>query len=196
MALIKCPECEKMISSKANSCPNCGCPIEDRYIVEKEDELKSIEYENRLIKNHNKKIQTELDKLKKSESTLSMLSFFAFLGTIIMFFINIIAAMVLLIIFIVLVSYCGDIVKKYDKLKSEIKEENQMYKRCPLCDSANVNRFVQQHRTDAKTQTRYTANLNPLKPFTIANKKEKVIKDAETISKSRFICESCGNIFD
>ena len=27
MALIKCPECGKQISSKASSCPNCGCPI-------------------------------------------------------------------------------------------------------------------------------------------------------------------------
>lgn len=28
MALIKCPECGKEISDKANTCPNCGCPIE------------------------------------------------------------------------------------------------------------------------------------------------------------------------
>lgn len=27
MALIKCPECEKEISDRAKSCPNCGCPI-------------------------------------------------------------------------------------------------------------------------------------------------------------------------
>ena len=29
MALIKCPECSKEISDKANSCPNCGCPLID-----------------------------------------------------------------------------------------------------------------------------------------------------------------------
>ena len=28
MALIKCSECGKEISNKANTCPNCGCPIE------------------------------------------------------------------------------------------------------------------------------------------------------------------------
>ena len=28
MALIKCPECGKEISSLSKSCPNCGCPIE------------------------------------------------------------------------------------------------------------------------------------------------------------------------
>lgn len=27
MALIKCPECGKEISDKANSCPNCGYPL-------------------------------------------------------------------------------------------------------------------------------------------------------------------------
>lgn len=27
MSLINCPECNKAISDKAKSCPNCGCPI-------------------------------------------------------------------------------------------------------------------------------------------------------------------------
>lgn len=27
MALIDCPECEKKISDKATSCPNCGYPL-------------------------------------------------------------------------------------------------------------------------------------------------------------------------
>lgn len=27
MALIKCPECGRQISDKANICPNCGHPI-------------------------------------------------------------------------------------------------------------------------------------------------------------------------
>ena len=29
MALIKCPECEREISDKASSCPNCGCPLSE-----------------------------------------------------------------------------------------------------------------------------------------------------------------------
>ena len=28
MALINCSECGHQVSDKANSCPNCGCPIE------------------------------------------------------------------------------------------------------------------------------------------------------------------------
>lgn len=27
MALIKCPECKREVSDRANSCPACGCPI-------------------------------------------------------------------------------------------------------------------------------------------------------------------------
>lgn len=27
MAIILCPECKNKISSKANTCPNCGCPV-------------------------------------------------------------------------------------------------------------------------------------------------------------------------
>ena len=27
MALVKCKECNKEISDKAEKCPNCGCPI-------------------------------------------------------------------------------------------------------------------------------------------------------------------------
>ncbi len=27
MALVNCEECEKEISSRAASCPHCGCPI-------------------------------------------------------------------------------------------------------------------------------------------------------------------------
>ena len=29
MALIKCNECGKEVSSKAGKCPNCGAPVED-----------------------------------------------------------------------------------------------------------------------------------------------------------------------
>lgn len=27
MALVKCPECSHSVSTKAASCPQCGCPI-------------------------------------------------------------------------------------------------------------------------------------------------------------------------
>ena len=36
MVLIKCSECGKEISSKAKSCPNCGCPINDESTLPKD----------------------------------------------------------------------------------------------------------------------------------------------------------------
>ena len=39
MALINCPECNKQVSDKANSCPNCGFPIKE-YIETKSEEKK------------------------------------------------------------------------------------------------------------------------------------------------------------
>jgi len=35
MALIKCPECNKEISNKANMCPNCGFPLDKLEILDK-----------------------------------------------------------------------------------------------------------------------------------------------------------------
>lgn len=29
MAMMKCPECGREVSSKATACPNCGCPISE-----------------------------------------------------------------------------------------------------------------------------------------------------------------------
>lgn len=62
---------------------------------------------------------------------------------------------------------------------------------CPRCNSSNCG-FFQQHIPE-KTKVKYTANLNPLKPFTIANRKEKVIQKEQVLEK--FICNDCGKIF-
>ncbi len=43
MALIKCPECGKEISDRAESCPSCGCPMD-----EEEDENDSKDYKSNL----------------------------------------------------------------------------------------------------------------------------------------------------
>lgn len=40
MALISCPECEKEVSDKAKSCPNCGFPFKEAYV--QKVEIKSI----------------------------------------------------------------------------------------------------------------------------------------------------------
>ena len=46
MALIKCPECGKEISERANVCPNCGFPIKE-YLENEQKKRDDIQAENR-----------------------------------------------------------------------------------------------------------------------------------------------------
>lgn len=74
----------------------------------------------------------------------------------------------------------------------------QIQKRCPRCGSTHFQYAGQQiyGARPEKTKTRYTANLNPLRPFTLVNKKEKVVKKARSgYAVDEFICLNCGNRF-
>lgn len=66
---------------------------------------------------------------------------------------------------------------------------------CPRCKSEDCSHYQEQKYVPEKTKTRYTVNLNPLKPFTLVNKKEKVTKKSKTLTEKKFICNSCGHIF-
>lgn len=67
---------------------------------------------------------------------------------------------------------------------------------CPYCHSDNCSWYVTEKTIPGKTKTTYKANLNPLKPFTLYNKNEKVIREERQVTKKRIICNSCGRIFD
>ena len=74
----------------------------------------------------------------------------------------------------------------------------QIQKCCPRCGSPHFQYAGQQiyGARPEKTKTRYTANLNPLRPFTLVNKKEKVVKKARSgYAVDEFICLNCGNRF-
>lgn len=66
---------------------------------------------------------------------------------------------------------------------------------CPRCGSSNCSHYKEQVCIPGKTKTRYTANLNPLKPFTLVNKKEKVIRKDSNYTADRILCNNCGKIF-
>ncbi len=66
---------------------------------------------------------------------------------------------------------------------------------CPRCGSENCSHYQEQKIIPGKTKTKYTVNLNPFKPFTLVNKKEKVIKKDEVVTVSKFVCNRCGKIF-
>lgn len=50
MALIKCPECQSDVSSKAHSCPRCGCPISDSSSFSQADKIHLIEQTSKKYK--------------------------------------------------------------------------------------------------------------------------------------------------
>lgn len=66
---------------------------------------------------------------------------------------------------------------------------------CPRCGSEKCSHYQEQRIIPGKTKTKYTANINPLKPLTLVNKKEKVIRKDQVVTESKFLCNSCGMIF-
>lgn len=68
--------------------------------------------------------------------------------------------------------------------------------RCPRCNSTNCSHYVEQVITPGKTKTRYTANLNPLKPFTLVNKKEKQVTKEKVKNINKIRCNKCGFTFE
>lgn len=66
---------------------------------------------------------------------------------------------------------------------------------CPRCNSWDCSHTQITATVPQKTKTRYTVNLNPLRPFTLVNKKEKIKQQGGTYSQHRFACNRCGLIF-
>ena len=69
-------------------------------------------------------------------------------------------------------------------------------KYCPSCGSDNCHAFVEDKVIrQGKTKMQTSVNLNPLKPFTVFNHKEKVVREPWTMQVSKFVCDDCGKIF-
>ena len=204
MALIKCPECGKEISDKAISCPNCGCPnsefhvSEDNnvsnknnnkeksriYTVQKETTEKEdiiLEICQKYSDNEKSKAikelveRTEYDKKEAAE---------------------------------IINGYWKSKERVMIKHKSYVtpaREFNGVYKhsilfgnievRCPRCGSEDCSHYQEQQYIPGKTKSSYSINLNPLKPFTFANKKEKVVKKDKLVTNEKYLCNTCGKIF-
>lgn len=97
---------------------------------------------------------------------------------------------------IVLLEKLADIDSSNSNGNTTYNEQGQ--KCCPYCGSTHFQYASQQiyGARPEKTKTRYTANLNPLRPFTLVNKKEKVVKKARSgYAVDEFICLNCGNRF-
>lgn len=169
MALIICPECGKEISDKAISCPHCGCPASEFYCEESKE-----------------KVLCEFESCPYCGEELFLDDGYC--------------------------SKCGMRIvplKRKDNVVNSQSEVNTtfngVYKvslfgekqevHCPRCGSENCAHYKEQRVIPGKTKTSYSANLNPFKPFTFINKKEKVVRKDRIVIDDKFICNSCGKIF-
>lgn len=206
MALIKCPECGKDVSDKAQSCPNCGFPI-SRVEVEQKP-LVGVSVSDSYVFYFNDKT-LEIERFGKTIIKDDISNFYISSSTkgskpaILVKHINSSNMLILEI---------GNKQKKLEPLLKQTAGINQSTQEfdgvyryflgskqevyCPRCKSSNCSHYKEQKIVPGKTKTKYTANLNPLKPFTLVNKKEKVIKQERVITEDKFICNSCGKIFN
>lgn len=202
MALINCPECNHQISDKAVSCPNCGYPL---------DEIPKNE-------NAEEKINNDFEKVKIDKKLLDDIYEFENGAKILMM-------KTLSKVSKCSLKEAEYIVNKYFELRFPSKNLDYVFVEdtkpnktapppkkfegiyrstlfsglqevyCPRCGSEKCSHYQKQEIVPAKIKTRYTVNLNPLKPFTFANKKEKVVRNEQIITKSAFLCNKCGYIF-
>ena len=93
--------------------------------------------------------------------------------------------------------------KQWDSYTSEQRVEiynleHKNIKYCPKCLGTNW-QFLGEEIVGATPDIRkveISRNINPLKPFTKTNVRERVIPGYEGEKHSRFLCLQCGNIFE
>lgn len=213
MALISCPECGIEVSDKAVSCPKCGYPIlsfTNSIDFEKQKGNKEVlcaefkegyelEYCNGYIK------FTDLGKEifcgKISEIVIYRVDRTMFGNGVIY-------------LHVPNTRIPGKLrcetQKDYDDcfkmlqdviLRKEHKNSFEGVYRglqevyCPRCNSSNCDYYVEEKVIPEKTKVTYSANLNPLKPFTLINKNEKVVKKERIQKIKKFRCKNCGKVF-
>lgn len=207
MALMKCPECGNDVSDKAKSCPHCGYPIEEFLIAQKEEP--AIEEKEKCPYCGSESIDSEgycndcgmkiVDSKKKIINPNKVLCPKCGAENYKNNF------------------YCTNCKSKLrisvnneklqetsmDRFKDEFSGiytydifGNKKGVYCPRCGSTDCTHYQEQKIIPGKTKTRYTANLNPLKPFTLVNKKEKVVRKEKVVTESKFLCNKCGKIFN
>lgn len=220
MALIKCPECNKQVSDKAVACPNCGFPIKDSFekktIDEKfQDELdgdvqcpyceaKDIDndgYCNNCgmkILNH-KDINNcveENDNINVPYTVCPKCGHKNETGKF---------TCEKCLYKYKMSDYNVVIPDEYIENTGETSAFNGVYRHgllgkvsevyCPRCNSSECSHYKEQKTIPSKTKISYTMNLNPLRPFTLINKREKIVRKEQNYTEDKFICNKCGKIF-
>lgn len=205
LSLIKCPECGKEISDKAKMCVGCGFPLEEMIINENETienstncfycNANSFDEEGYcnacgMKRVSDAKVET-VDINSEPYTICPKCGGYNKIG-----------------IYKCQNNKCGHKYTIGEYVVHENKQEehtfNGVYRYllgnkqevyCPRCGSENCIHYQEQKSIPAKVKTRYTINLNPLRPFTFANKKEKVIRKETNYIEKKFLCNDCGHIF-
>lgn len=207
MALIKCPECGREISDKAAICPGCGYPFSE-HPDNKNEELIGVSVGDSTVLYFNDRT-LEIERYGKIIEK-DDLSNFCISRTVKdskpAILIRHISKSLIIVI---------NVGKKEDQLRRLLgyaKNDKSntgfdgVYRRlpfgkglkevyCPFCGSSNCSHHQDKKIISGKTKTTYTANLNPFKPFTLVNKKEKVLRKEQVITEDNFLCNNCGEIF-
>ena len=202
MALIRCPECGKEVSDKAKQCVHCGYPLED-YVAEPmlyEDDMEACPYCNYANKrgaDYCEGCGTRLTQYKRGYKNLLIRN--AEEDAVILAGPHTVCPSCgcANVAGNYTCSRCGH---KYTMGEYEVIvkcETSEMEKRCcPGCGGTRFHAFVEDEvMIPAKVKSQTTLNLNPLKPFTVFNHKEKVVRKGWTRQVSKFVCDDCGKIF-
>lgn len=199
MALISCPECEKQISDKAEICIGCGFPIREYLQQQKEEEIIPEDVQDDVTCPFcgSSNIDEEgycddcgmkvADQKEIKKAMLEEIPPVEATGVY---------------------TICPDcgfhnepgqytcLKCKYKYKVGEIEIVDARIKTCPFCTSSKIRAFMDETvRIPEKTKKYTTLNLNPLKPFTVFNHKEKVVRKEITSKETKFICDNCGSIF-
>lgn len=211
--LVKCPECNNDISTETTFCPHCGFPFKEFYITSQIPErhitanggrtkidicngeliINGI-YRNKITDFQIKKSQMIkygwLYELLVHNQTLSL----KFIKEEYQNY------QVLNDVF----QKCGvKYITAEDKHNKETNSQSEKTvkkygPKCPKCGSYNLQHLGVENvgAREATVKTTTKLNLNPLKPFTLFNHKEKVVRPASSgITYDRWRCSDCGKVF-
>lgn len=198
MALIKCPECGKEISDKADSCPSCGYPI----LATKEAASSNINNEQKDYT----KIAAAAEK-NKVESRITKRRYISGIISIVLGIISLCLGIfgnggLLLILggFFFIITGIGALNsqnkdKKRVQYLQNVSDGKKEILICPFCKGVNIEFDAVQSGVYTSGQTaRISNNINPLQPFTHTN-----VRTSGTHSdisyKTLYICKDCGKTF-
>ncbi len=199
MGLIKCPDCGKEISDKAVMCIGCGYPLQEMISKSREQEIELIQKQKEAelrarIEEAKKKKENRRPNVKNADTAKQYYCEDCHTQNP---------------VYSICCKKCGKefgrsvtVAESKTKINKQPAAPNPDFKGvyryslgkkqevyCPRCKSENCSYYIEQKAANSKAS--YSHNLNILRPFTYANKKEKI----KYVTEKKLLCNDCGNIF-